>query len=213
MNVSYSNAVAVLIFISFVSTVYHFHIKKKKNAVRITRKKQIKDVIMFSDVHQSEMIHSKYSRYLIHPSMDRLLAYLSLARHSLDVCMYMITNCDIAHMMQKLHNRGVKIRFIVDADMAYATGSATKRIENQGIDIRWMKSTNLMHNKFCIIDASPDILDDNVIPFIMIGSLNWTTQAFRGSWENVLVLSKPAIVKGLQDEFEKLWIKFKPIDK
>lgn len=210
---NFSNTLAIAIIIGLASAAYGYFSTKKKKPLRTPRKMEIHDVIMFSQAKEPELIRSQFSRNLVNPSMDRLLSYLNLTRHSLDICMYMITNCDIAHLIHKLHSRGVKIRCIVDADMAYCTGSATKGIEKQGIELRWMKSTNLMHHKFCIIDANYDSIDSDVIPFVMTGSLNWTTQGLNGNWEDVLVTSKPIIVHQLHMEFEKLWTQFKAIDK
>ncbi|CAH2250039.1 jg12865 [Pararge aegeria aegeria] len=141
--------------------------------------------------------------------MDRLLHYLNSPRHSLDVCMYLMTNMDLTNAILKLNIRGVKIRVIIDADMAYCNGSALKRLEKHRIPVRWMKSTNLMHHKFCLIDAGTD--DVRCTPVVMLGSLNWTTQALNGNWEAVAVTSQIKLVEQYKIEFERLWVQFKPI--
>lgn len=180
-----------------------FHKMKKKD-----RKHDIHEVIIFSDGDE-EVKKSKYSRCMITKSMERLLYYLSLPKHNLDICMYVLTSMDVTNALLKLNYRGVKIRIIIDTDMAFSSGSVIKRLAKQGIPVRWMKSTNLMHHKFCLVDTLSD--NDCIVPFIMTGSLNWTNQALYGNYENYLVTTQEEIVRQYKAEFERLWILFKPI--
>ncbi|CAG5041619.1 unnamed protein product [Parnassius apollo] len=93
--------------------------------------------------------------------------------------------------------------------MAYSSGSYTRKLERQGIPVRWMKSSNLMHHKFCLVDTLA--VDKHITPFVMMGSLNWTNQALNGNWEDVTVTSQRDIVQQYHAEFERLWVLFKPI--
>ncbi|KAJ2946641.1 hypothetical protein O0L34_g12698 [Tuta absoluta] len=206
---SYSKVLLLCVSFAFVTNLaYKYMTKKKKKPVQ----KEIHEVIMFS-YGVNELRRSKYSRCKITHSMERLLYYLSTPRQSLDICMYVLTNLDIATAILKLHYRGVKIRIIVDADMAFSTGSNVRKLEKQGIPVRWMKSTNLMHHKFCILDASPEnfLETSNVTPLVIMGSLNWTNQALSGNWEDVTVTSQLQLIKQYKEEFERLWVLFTPI--
>lgn len=202
---TYREAILLCIVFAFSSYFsYDYYTKKKKDKVR----KEIHEVIMFShDV--TKLKKSKYSRIMITESMERLLYHLSSPRHSLDICMYVFTNSDLAYTVLKLHYRGVKVRMIIDADMAFASGSNVRKLEKQGIPVRWMKSTNLMHHKFCLFDASADI--SRMTPVVMMGSLNWTNQALNGNWEDVTLTSQEDLVRQFKAEFERLWDLFKPI--
>lgn len=184
--------------------VYDLYYKKRKQ-----ENNDIHEAIMFS-YGAKELKRSKHSRCMITESMDRLLYYLNSPRHSIDICMYVITNMDLANVIIKLHIRGVKIRIIVDADMAFSNGSAIKRFEKQGIPVRWMKSTNIMHHKFCLIDTL-NMENMKNTPFVICGSLNWTNQGLSGNWEDVIVTSQKEIVEQYKTEFEKLWLQFKSI--
>lgn len=42
--------------------------------------------------------------------------------------------------------------------------------------------------------------------FVMSGSLNWTTQALNGNWDNVVVISQPSVVQKFEREFAKMWM-------
>lgn len=202
---SYREAFLLCVAFAFATRFsYNYFTKKKKVIVR----KEVLEVIMFSHDH-TKLKRSKYSRCMITESMERLLHYLNSPRHSLDICMYVFTNLDIANAVLKLHYRGVKVRMIIDADMAFSSGSNVRKLEKQGIPVRWMKSTNLMHHKFCLFDASTD--STSATPVVMMGSLNWTNQALNGNWEDVILTSQEGIVRQFKLEFERLWDMFKPI--
>lgn len=191
----------------FTHWAYEFFTKKKKNH----ELKEIHEVIMFSN-DAIKLKKSKFSRCVITAGMERLLYHLNSARYSMDICMYVLTNLDIANILLKLHYRGVKIRVIIDADMAFSSGSNVRKLEKQGIPVRWMKSTNLMHHKFSLLDATVDDAEvADVTPLVMMGSLNWTNQALNGNWEDVAVTSQEELVRQYKAEFERLWILFRPI--
>lgn len=204
---SFSKTLFILLSFAFVTrATYHYFTKKKKEEK--CKQKEILEVIMLS-YGAEEMKKSKYSRCMISKSMDRILYHLNQPRYNLDICMYVWTNMDITNAILKLHYRGVKIRVIIDADMAFLGGSAIRKIEKQRIPVRWMKSTNLMHHKFCLADTLSE--HPLLTPFVMTGSLNWTNQALCGNFENCLVTSQKELVAGYQKEFERLWVLFKPI--
>ncbi|XP_032516256.2 uncharacterized protein LOC116769285 [Danaus plexippus] len=195
-----------LLSIAFASHVMYTYYKNRKKS----RKPNINEVLMFS-YDQADLRKSKFSRCMITRSMDRLLYYLNSTYYSIDICMYVLTNTDLINIIVQLNTRGVKIRMIMDADMAFTNGSSLRRLEKQGIPVRWMKSTNLMHHKFCIIDNLYGHLNPTVEPLVIMGSLNWTNQAVNGNWEDVMVTSQEDIVTQYQTEFDRLWLQFKSI--
>lgn len=184
----------------------HYFYRKKRE-----KPKEIHEVIMFS-TSSVVLEKSKYSKCLITHSMSRLLHYLNSPTKTLDICMYVLTNTDIANVILKIHYRGVKVRLIIDADMAFASGSHCRRFDKLGIPVRWMKSTNLMHHKFCLIDAAVQA-EEQAVPVLVMGSLNWTNQALTGNWEDVAVTSQEQLVQSYQTEFERMWEAFKPVIK
>ncbi|XP_041973928.1 mitochondrial cardiolipin hydrolase-like [Aricia agestis] len=203
-----SVSVLILASMAFTTLVYEYYRKRKQPQITKKKETEIHEVIMFSP-NDVQLKKSKYSRCAITTSMDRILYYLSSPKHNLDICMYVLTNMDLAHAIIKLTYRRINVRVIMDADMAFSQGSALKRLESHNIPVRWMKSTNLMHHKFCLIDT----MDESGLttPVAISGSLNWTNQALSGNWEDVIVTSQPSIVQQYKNEFEKLWTQFKPI--
>lgn len=206
--VGLSKRLFAIISVAFASHwAYHLYFNQKKKEVKRDRE-EIHEVLMFA-YGVGELKKSKYSRCVVTQSMDRLLHFVNSPRHTLDICMYVLTNLDLAQAVLKQHLKGVKVRVIIDADMAFASGSHIRRLEKQGIPVRWMKSTNLMHHKFSLIDASSDNAD--AVPVVIMGSLNWTNQALSGNFEDVAITSQKKLVEQYRIEFEKLWVMFKPI--
>lgn len=206
---NYSQTLFMLLSFAFVTHItYNYFKQKQKKVKKPDKQTEIHEAIWFtSDDHNIKK--SKHSRCMITRSMERLLYYVGQPRHNLDICMYVWTNQDIANVVMKLHLRGVKVRVIVDADMAFTNGSVIKKLVKYGIPVRWMKSTNLMHNKFCLVDTL--LKDEPVSPFVIAGSLNWTNQGLSGNYESCIVTSAEPIVTQLSFEFEKLWLQFKPV--
>ncbi|XP_013183325.1 uncharacterized protein LOC106129339 [Amyelois transitella] len=199
------------LFLLTITFAFGSHIAYKYIIAASTKKKvqkEIHEVIMFS-YNDRGLKRSKYSRCSITQSMERLLYYLNTPKYTMDICMYVLTNLDLTNAVMKMRLKGVKIRIIVDADMAYSSGSNIRKLEKHGIPVRWMKSTNLMHHKFILIDASSE--QEFATPLVMMGSLNWTNQALNGNWEDVAVTSQQELVRQYKEEFEKLWVAFKPI--
>lgn len=173
---------------------------------KIKKSKEIHEVIMFSD---EGLASTKTYRNTITPGMERIIYYLNMPRHTLDICMFVMSNPELCNVLIKLNMTRVKIRVIVDAEMAFTAKSSINRLQRQCIEVRWIKSTNIMHHKFCLIDASTEV--DGVVPLLMNGSLNWTKQATHGNFENAFVTSQRELIEGYMKEFERLWELFKPI--
>ncbi|XP_011555462.2 mitochondrial cardiolipin hydrolase [Plutella xylostella] len=197
---------AIFLSVAYLSQVaYKFFSRRKQEDT----KNEIHEVIIFSPLTLMPK-NSKYSRHTITPPMDRLLHYLSTPRETLDICMYVFTSQEIMNAILKVIYRGVKVRVIVDADMAFATGSQVRKLEKQGVPVRWMKSTSLMHHKFFLVDVLCEP-PSRAIPLLATGSLNWTAQAMNGNWEGVTVTSEKDLIAPYREEFERLWVQFKPI--
>ncbi|XP_045456261.1 mitochondrial cardiolipin hydrolase-like [Melitaea cinxia] len=195
--------ILVMLSIAFASNfAYKFYNKKKRKEAP-----EINEVIIFT-YSETNLRQSKYSRCKISHSMERLLHYLNSPRTSIDICMYVITNQDLANVVVKLHIRGIRVRVIMDADMAFSNGSVIKKFTKYKIPVHWKKSTNLMHHKFCLIDAMDDV-DEKSIPLVIAGSLNWTNQALNGNWEDIIVTSQKDLIRQYKTEFERLWLQFK----
>ena len=131
---------------------------------------------------------------------QRIKELFSQAQSSVDVCVFTITDNEIAEAIAGAHNRGVRVRIITDDDKATDTGSDIVRLEDHGLEVRTDMSPHHMHHKFAIFDQS----------ILLTGSYNWTRSAARDNEENVVVIGDAYLLKKFQTLFEELWEKFAP---
>lgn len=114
---------------------------------------------------------------------------------SVDLCIFTITDHELARQIIACHKRGVKVRIITDDEKTTAKGSDIFKFQKAGIPVKTDHSHYHMHNKFGIIDGR----------IAITGSFNWTYTATKHNQENLLATSKFEIVKQYKDEFERLW--------
>ncbi|CAI2378006.1 unnamed protein product [Moneuplotes crassus] len=152
--------------------------------------------------HEAKDPASSVQETLFFPSEDNvqtLCEYIMTAKRNLRICVFTLTNNDIARAVLNRHNEGVKVQMISDDECAKAKGSDIEYLASKGIDIRTDNSErNHMHNKFCIIDN--DVL--------LTGSFNWTVQAGKGNQENILITDQPFYIHEYKEEFKRLWAEF-----
>lgn len=101
-------------------------------------------------------------------NVKKIVNYISKAKKNLIICIFTMTNDDLAKAVIDRHNAGVNVRVISDDECASAKGSDIERLANAGIPVRTDDSPQYhMHDKFMVVDKS----------FVMTGSFNWTFSA------------------------------------
>ncbi|NXX22232.1 PLD6 hydrolase, partial [Podargus strigoides] len=133
-------------------------------------------------------------------SLSRLLRHVLSARRSLDLCLFAFSSPQLGRAVQLLHQRGVRVRVVTDAQYMELRGSQIGLLRHTGIQVRHDQESGYMHHKFAIVDRR----------MLITGSLNWTTQAIQSNRENVLVMEDTEYVKPFLDEFEKIWEEYNP---
>merc|ERR1719499_1110665 len=93
------------------------------------------------------------------------------------------------------HTDGVRVRVITDNDTKLNKGSDVFKFVYNGIPVREDKEDGHMHNKFAIIDGK----------LLINGSFNWTYQATKKNFENVVVTNNKSLVAQFQNHFDSLW--------
>ena len=139
-----------------------------------------------------------YNRVFFSPGngiKESIMKLLRDARSTVDLCVFTITDAELAHQILDCHRRKVRIRIITDDEKIMDDGSEIFRLQKNGIAIKTDHSHYHMHNKFGILDRRVAIT----------GSFNWTYTATRHNQENMLATSKHEIVKQYQAEFDRLW--------
>lgn len=127
--------------------------------------------------------------------LESIADLLKQARHTLDICVFTITDERLANDILYCHQSGIKVRIITDDEKMYDHGSAIKGLKNAGIPIKIDHSRYHMHHKFGIIDSR----------IVFTGSFNWTYTASSHNQENLLVTTNSDIVNQYTDQYELLW--------
>ncbi len=120
---------------------------------------------------------------------------LKEASSSVDLCVFTITDNELARQIIACHQQRVKVRIITDDNKVKDKGSEIFKLKRAGISIKIDHSHYHMHNKFGIIDNR----------IAITGSFNWTYTATKHNQENLLATSNFDIVDQYQNEFERLW--------
>lgn len=125
----------------------------------------------------------------------KIASMMSSARHTIDICVFTITDDRIAEPIQAAHNRGVKVRVITDNDKANDRGSDAERLARAGLEVRVDRTEHHMHHKFALFDGTR----------LLTGSYNWTRSAAAYNEENLIVTDNRELIAGFDAEFERLW--------
>jgi len=146
---------------------------------------KISEVIFFPDDKKGTSLH-------------RFLHYLDSAKHTLDICVFNITDNRISNTIREIHHRGVQVRIITDDDQISNLGSDILDLNKSGIPVRIDNAKSFMHHKYAIIDGS----------LLISGSFNWTKNASAENRENVMVTNDKSLVDPFIDNYEGLWKEF-----
>ncbi|KAG0022211.1 hypothetical protein BGZ81_008624 [Podila clonocystis] len=132
-------------------------------------------------------------------SFRKLMSTLDNAKKSLDICVFTITDDQIAKAIIRALDRGVKVRIISDNDKSEDLGSDVARLaRDYDVPTRVDNTAAHMHHKFMVIDDA----------LVVNGSYNWTKGARYDNREDLTLTNSPQAVRGFKDEFEKLWREF-----
>lgn len=123
---------------------------------------------------------------------------LDNAKHSIDICVFTITDNRIGTSILDAHKRGVKVRIVSDNDKALDKGSDIQQFLNADMLVRLDKTDNHMHHKFAVIDGKT----------LINGSFNWTRSATDYNHENIVVHASSTLAQEFTRHFEALWKKF-----
>ncbi len=122
------------------------------------------------------------------------------ARHSVDICVYTISDDQLSEAILTCHQRGIAVRVLSDNDKLYDDGSDIQWLRERGVPLRVDNSPFHMHHKFAIFDQR----------ILLNGSFNWTRSATTSNEENLLVTDQPQLVASFRSEFDTLWARHAP---
>ncbi len=124
-----------------------------------------------------------------------IIRLMKRAKHSIDICVFTITDDRLAEEIKAAKDRGIAVRIISDNDKADDYGSDIYRLAQSGVEVCVDESEHHMHHKFAIFDSTT----------VITGSYNWTRSAARHNRENLVVSDDHKIVAPYQKNFDELW--------
>ena len=120
------------------------------------------------------------------------------------ICIYTITNDEITAAIYWLHSKGVEVRIITDDETINCQGSDLLELASYGLDVRVDKDPNSrIHHKFAVIDDMT----------LVNGSFNWTVQAVKSNYENVVITHEKRLISDFKAEFRRIWAKVDALPK
>ncbi len=128
---------------------------------------------------------------------DTIVAYINKAQTTLDVCVYDNRSDAVITAVNQAYSRGVTVRFISE------TTSLNYSLSNLNPSISLLKrndGTNIMHNKFVIIDR-----DNENNAWLITGSANHTPDNLTVDPNNVLFFQDKQLALAYTSEFEEMW--------
>ena len=119
---------------------------------------------------------------------------ISKSADSIYVQAYGFTSSQIAEELVRAHNRGVKVRVLLDKSNISSKHSKMKELVDAGIDIGIDKVSGIAHNKVIIIDERK----------VITGSFNFTANADLNNAENVIIIEDRVVAANyLQNWFKR----------
>lgn len=131
--------------------------------------------------------------------LNAIVQHFRSARHSVDFCVFTLSDDRIAEAVLAAQARGVALRFITDNDKESDAGSDVARLRAAGVPTVVDRTDAHMHHKFAIFDEQ----------WLLNGSYNWTRSACTHNEENVVVTNDAALLRQFQGAFDALWEKLK----
>lgn len=128
---------------------------------------------------------------------DPIIELYDAAKTSIHLAIYSLTKDEIADALVRAHNRGVKVKVLIDKAQAGNQYADDETLEDAGIKVRRDKKAGFMHNKFAVIDGT----------IVYTGSYNHTDSATTKHDENYIILKGNDVVPIYEAQFQALWEK------
>lgn len=126
-----------------------------------------------------------------------LIPIIRKAQTSILIPTFLITDKWFADELITAHQRGVKIKIILDASSASSLYSQIKTLRNAGIEVKVENYAGKLHSKSIIIDNK----------IVVIGSMNLSKSGQNYNDENVVIITNQQLAKEYIQFFYNLWYK------
>lgn len=130
---------------------------------------------------------------------DTIIAYISRAEHTLDICNYNTGSLPIVNAINAAEANGIIIRYIA----ADNTGTNNDELASLSATIPMIQRPSdgeVMHNKFIISDCEYPALAK-----VLTGSTNHTDNSCHQDFNNMVIVEDQSLALAYKIEFEEMW--------
>ena len=126
---------------------------------------------------------------------NEIIEFIDGAEETLDIEVYLFTSYDVRDALVRAHERGVKIRILLEGEpMNNANDDTYVALAGEGISVKYY-SGERMHSKFIIRDGKE----------VLVGSHNFSYSALNKNREASVIISGSAVQEFI-DIFEEDWL-------
>lgn len=126
---------------------------------------------------------------------EAICSLIRLARSSIRICVFTISDNDIRDEILIAHQLGKKVEIITDNEKQFDMGSDIREMEDAGIATVVDQTSAHMHHKFALFDNDT----------VLTGSYNWTRSAATQNHENIIIIKDHSTFREYEREFTNLW--------
>ncbi|MBU2053516.1 MAG: DUF1669 domain-containing protein [Proteobacteria bacterium] len=125
-----------------------------------------------------------------------LLRLIKAAKGNIVVAAYAFSSKYLGKALSEALKRRVKVRIILDGDIARKAYSIDEWLAGEGIELRFIDvKGGCLHHKFMIIDGK----------ILMTGSYNFTNESEFRNHEAAVFTNNKALIQSFAAEFDRLW--------
>jgi len=124
---------------------------------------------------------------------EPLAAAIAGAQKSVDIAVLNLSLNSVSQAMVQTHQRGVKVRLVLDDQ--YADRQVPAQLASKGIPIMADGSDSLMHNKFAVIDGNQ----------VWTGSMNFTGSGTYEDHNLLALIDSTQLARDYTTEFEEMF--------
>lgn len=124
----------------------------------------------------------------------RMVSLLKSTRNSVNFLMYTFTADDYSEILIDKSALGLDIQGVIEASAENAAGSDFEKMSMNGVNVKVVNESGLMHHKTIILDSE----------VVVLGSYNFTASAEKKNDENILVFWSPEIAQLFLIEYQRV---------
>jgi len=125
-----------------------------------------------------------------------LARLIKAAKGNIAVAAYAFSSKYLGTALSAALKRGVKVRIILDGDIARKAYSIDEWLAGEGIEVRFIDvKGGSLHHKFMIIDGK----------ILMTGSYNFTNESEFRNHEAAIFTNNKALIQSFAAEFDRIW--------